>query len=103
MLQNQTHVPLRRTRTIPEGLHARFMGVIRDNQIDRTFNKVKGSMHRLRRSFLHFLRATVRLARPWLELTWVRSVPKLKPLERIAILLDSGVGDTLMATPMLRE
>src|ERR1051325_350703 len=36
-------------------------------------------------------------------MTWVRSLPKLKPLERIAILLDSGVGDTLMATPMLRE
>jgi len=43
------------------------------------------------------------LLQPFLNVFWVRECDGSDRIQRIAVLLDSGVGDTLMATPMLRE
>src|ERR1041385_423427 len=56
-----------------------------------------------RRAILHLLRALIWLLQPCLNLFWIRKPTATEGLERIAVLLDSGVGDTLMATPMLSE
>lgn len=60
-------------------------------------------MEIIRRAFLHVLRSSVWLLQPLLVRCWFRRFNKSEPVTRVAVLLDSGVGDTLMATPMLHE
>lgn len=51
----------------------------------------------------HIFRGFVRLLRPCLEVCWVRRPFGTGRPQRIAVLVDSGVGDTLMASSLLRE
>src|ERR1041384_1533334 len=60
-------------------------------------------MELLRRAIFHLFRGLIWLLQPVLNLLWVRRIENAVQIERIAVLLDSGVGDTLMATPMLHE
>src|ERR1051325_5477014 len=60
-------------------------------------------MNSVGRLCFHLVRALARLLHPLLNLVWISPEPQPDRLQRLAVLLDSGVGDTLMATPMLRE